>query len=127
VKPVAGALRGNGETILVVEDEDGIRELVEVTLGGLGYNVLAAPDGPTALHMAREHARIDLLLTDIMLPKGMNGYQVVEELEKARPGLRVLFASGYSEEFAKTPRRHKLLMKPYGSAELSEAVYKALH
>lgn len=85
------------ETILVVEDEDGVRKLVIEVLKRAGYKTLDARDGATALKVAEEYAGvIDLLVTDVVLPK-MGGSAVARELQKVRPTLRVLFMSGYTE------------------------------
>jgi CheY-like chemotaxis protein len=122
--------RGGGETILLVEDEDGVRELAAEILGSLGYRVLAAADGPAAVARARRESRIDLLFTDVLLPKGMNGRQLADELCRERPGLRVLYASGYSEDVVE--HRGQLepglgfLAKPYANDQLAQAVRAAL-
>jgi signal transduction histidine kinase/ActR/RegA family two-component response regulator len=119
-----------GELILLVEDEDALRELATEMLEELGYRVVAAADGPAALARARELPRIDLLLTDVVLPKGMTGRQVAEELARQRPGLRVLYASGYSQDVI----QHRgqlapglcLLSKPYNLDELAQAVREVM-
>jgi len=84
------------ETILVVEDDPAVRLLVEEILGSAGYRVLAAEDGPSAVSAAEQHGgEIDLLLTDVVLPK-MGGKEVASRLTALRPGLKVLFMSGYT-------------------------------
>jgi CheY-like chemotaxis protein len=97
--PTPGPARiQGGETVLVVEDQDAVRQLVELVLDGYGYQVLTAASGPEALERAAEFSgRIHLLLTDVILP-GMNGREVSEALVAARPGLKVLYMSGHSEE-----------------------------
>lgn len=122
--------RGSGEVILLVEDLDSLRKLTARVLDQLGYRVIAAGDGPQALDLARQAPRIDLLLTDVMLPKGMNGRQLGEALTRERPGLRVLYVSGYSEEII----QHRgsiepgvqLVTKPFTKAQLAEAIRAAL-
>ena len=122
--------RGSGEVILLVEDLDSLRKLTARVLDQLGYRVIAAGDGPQALDLARQAPRIDLLLTDVMLPKGMNGRQLGEALTRERPGLRVLYVSGYSEEII----QHRgsiepgvqLVTKPFTKAQLAEAIRVAL-
>ncbi|MBV9880486.1 MAG: response regulator [Gemmatirosa sp.] len=95
--PVAN-VAGGRETILLVEDEDAVRTIVRETLTRRGYRVLSAPDGPRAVEVARDHdGEIDLLLTDVVMP-GMNGRELAERLTRQRPGLRVLFMSGYTED-----------------------------
>jgi CheY-like chemotaxis protein len=89
----------SGETVLVVEDETSVRELVVDVLNDLGYRALEAPDGPTSLQLLRSPERIDLLITDVGLP-GMNGRQVADAAREHRPGLKVLFITGYAENAA---------------------------
>ncbi|HEX6736645.1 MAG TPA: response regulator, partial [Vicinamibacteria bacterium] len=128
--PAPAAETGAGELILLVEDEDALRELATEMLEELGYRVMSAANGPEALARARELPRIDLLLTDVMLPKGMTGRQVAEDLARERPGLRVLYASGYSEDVLQHRGQLapglQLLSKPYNFDELATAVREAM-
>jgi PAS domain S-box-containing protein len=96
---------GRGETVLVVEDDPTVRLLMVDVLDELGYRHLEAPDGATAVPILRSRQRIDLLVTDVGLPN-MNGRQLAEIARAARPGLRVLFVTGYAERAAV---RHGLL------------------
>jgi two-component system cell cycle sensor histidine kinase/response regulator CckA len=90
-------VRGSG-TVLVVEDHEGVRSLIVGTLELCGFQVLQAGDGLEALRQVAQHAgKIDLLLTDVIMP-GMNGKEVADQLAALRPGLKVLFMSGYSGE-----------------------------
>jgi PAS domain S-box-containing protein len=89
----------HGETVLVVEDEAVVRGLIVEVLGDLGYRAIEAADGPGGLEILQSRARIDLLITDIGLP-GLNGRQVAEAGRQARPGLKVLFMTGYAENAA---------------------------
>ena len=90
--------RATGETILLAEDEESVRAITREILVRRGYRVLAAADGPSAIDLARRHGGpIDLLLTDVVMP-GMSGRELAELLTRDRPGLRVLFASGYTED-----------------------------
>ena len=92
----AASLQGD-ETVLVVEDESSVQGVIERVLSGNGYRVLMACDGSEALRVSGEHkGPIDLLITDLVMP-GMGGQEVASRLETARPGLRVLFMSGYTE------------------------------
>jgi PAS domain S-box-containing protein len=86
-----------GETVLVIDDEPTLRMLVIEVLEELGYAALEAADGPAGLAVLRSDARIDLLVTDVGLPGGMNGRQVADAARQARPGLKVLFITGYAE------------------------------
>ena len=89
-----------GETVLVVDDEPGVRMLVAEVLEELGYAVIEAEDGPSALKVIASKARIDLIVTDVGLPGGMNGRQVADAARVARSGLKVLFITGYAENAA---------------------------
>ncbi len=86
-----------GETVLVIDDEPTVRMLVAEVLRELGYQSLEAEDGPSGLDVLRSNARIDLLVTDVGLPGGMNGRQVADAARDLRPGLSVLFITGYAE------------------------------
>ena len=86
-----------GETVLVVDDEATVRMLVADILTELGYTVIEAEDGASALESLRSQTRFDLLVTDVGLPGGMNGRQVADAARALRPGLRVLFITGYAE------------------------------
>ena len=88
---------GAGETVLVVDDEPSVRMLVLDVLEDLGYASLEAEDGPSGLRMLQGQARLDLLITDVGLPGGMNGRQVADAARVLRPGLKVLFITGYAE------------------------------
>ncbi len=88
-----------GETVLLVEDDATVRDLVLDVLGDLGYAALQAPDGPSGLDLVRSGERIDLLVTDVGLP-GMNGRQFAAEARAVRPDLKVLFITGYAENAA---------------------------
>jgi PAS domain S-box-containing protein len=87
----------HGETVLVIDDEESIRMVVTMVLQEAGYRVLEAADGPAGLRILQSDARIDLLITDIGLPGGLNGRQVAEAARGLRPELRILFATGYAE------------------------------
>ena len=88
---------GSGETVLVVDDEPTIRMLASEVLEDLGYLAIEAADGAAALKVLQSDARVDLLVTDIGLPGGMNGREVAEAGRVVRPELKVLFMTGYAE------------------------------
>jgi CheY-like chemotaxis protein len=88
---------GNGETILVVDDEPAIRVLVAEMLDDLGYTAIEVSDGPSALRVLQSETQIDLLVTDVGLTGGWNGRQVADAGRALRPNLRVLFMTGYAE------------------------------
>jgi len=89
---------GVGETVLVIDDEPILRMLITDVLEENGYKALEAADGPTAMKFLESDARIDLLITDVGLPGGMNGRQVADAARKQRPDLKVLFVTGYAEK-----------------------------
>jgi PAS domain S-box-containing protein len=88
-----------GETVLVVEDEPVVRGVILEMLGEQGYRTLEAVDGPSGLRILRANERIDLLVTDVGLP-GMNGRQLADQARETRPGLKILFITGYAESVA---------------------------
>jgi PAS domain S-box-containing protein len=89
--------RGDGETVLIIDDEPTVRMLVAEVLSDLGYHALEAEDGASGLKVLNSDARIDLLVTDVGLPGGLNGRQVADAGRSVRPGLKVLFITGYAE------------------------------
>jgi signal transduction histidine kinase len=89
--------QGQGETVLVIDDEETVRMLVVEVLEDAGYVALQAADGPAGLAILNSDTRIDLLISDVGLPGGMNGRQVADAARTARPGLKVLFITGYAE------------------------------
>ena len=91
---------GAGEVVLVIDDEPTIRMLIAEVLTEAGYAVIEAPDGPAGLRVLESNARIDLLITDVGLPGGMNGRQVADAARVNRPALKVLFITGYAENAA---------------------------
>ena len=96
-RPSAGAGAGS-ETLLVVEDEDAVREFTAKVLRQLGYEVLTASGGEQAIRISDSHsAEIAAVITDVIMP-GMSGRQVADELKRRRPGIKVLFLSGYTED-----------------------------
>jgi len=88
---------GEGEVVLVIDDEPTIRMLIAEVLSDAGYVVMEAAEGPAGLRIIESSARIDLLITDVGLPAGMNGRQVADAARVRRPDLKVLFITGYAE------------------------------
>jgi PAS domain S-box-containing protein len=93
-------IRAGGETVLVVDDEATIRHLIDEVLDEQGYTVIGAGDGAAGIKVLQSGARIDLLITDVGLPNGMNGRQVADAARSLRPGLKVLFITGYADNAA---------------------------
>jgi len=121
--------RPGSETILLVEDEDVVRDLTRRVLERQGYTVLAFPDGHAAGALAEADDRpIDLLLTDVVMP-GMRGYEVAERVASSRPAIRILFMSGYAEETlvgVPAPAGHALIEKPFAVDALARRVRETL-
>jgi signal transduction histidine kinase len=117
---------GNGETILVVEDEEGVRALTVETLRDLGYTVLQAPDGQAALRLLEDATNVRLLFTDVGLPGGMNGRQLADEVQRRFPGLKVLFTTGYARNAIVHQGRLdpgvELITKPFSRNELAHKI-----
>ncbi len=130
--PVAGPsqLPRGHETVLVVEDNAAVREVVVTQLESLGYRVVPAEDGPAALRLLVETAGIDLLFTDLVMPNGLSGRQLAGEVVRAQPGIRVLFTSGYPSWAGKLVVEFRpggpLLQKPYKKKQLAEKVREVL-
>jgi len=125
-----GAEHMGDETILVVEDEEPVRRMTCRALERSGYRILEAGDGAEALALARRHQdSLDLVLTDLVMPE-MGGVALVERLREERPGIRVLFMSGYAHhpdwEAAALPADAALLEKAFGPRELTRKVRQTL-
>jgi PAS domain S-box-containing protein len=130
-RPTECAVRGGTESILVVEDEQAVRELVCSLLVSHGYKVLQAESGVRALEVWREHKReIALLLTDVVMPDRINGRELAEQLWADRPALKVIFTSGYSADVIgkdlATRRGFNYVQKPYHPRKLAMAVRDCL-
>ncbi|MGV9008700.1 PAS domain S-box protein [Brevundimonas sp.] len=121
---------GHGETVLVIDDEETVRMLVAEVLGEAGYHVIEAPDGPSGLEILRSDRRIDLLVSDVGLPGGMNGRQVADAARVDRPDLKVLFITGYAENAAVgnglLAPGMEVLTKPFVMAELALKVHEMI-
>jgi CheY-like chemotaxis protein len=128
--PDRPASETRSETILVAEDEPAVRHLATRVLSRLGFTVIAAASGEEAIALSAAHAgRVDLLLTDLVMG-GVNGRVTAERIQSQRPGLRVLFMSGYSEEAEKLGDfdggRATLLSKPFTPDVLARRVREML-
>ena len=120
----------SGATVLVVDDEPLVRMLVVDLLEDNGYVAIEAGDGPQALKVLRSEARIDLLITDVGLPNGMNGRQVADAARELRPGLKVLFVTGYAEN-AVLNHGHlepgmQIVTKPFQMEELGRRISRMI-
>jgi two-component system cell cycle sensor histidine kinase/response regulator CckA len=127
---VLRAAAGGSETVLLVEDEESVRQLVRDTLLSKGYHVLEAQDGQAGLAAAAMHeGKIDLVLTDVVMP-GMGGRELVQQLLVSRPGIKVLYLSGYTEDAivndGTTESGKTFLQKPFTLQNLSRKVREIL-
>ena len=127
--PVSLATAGGTETVLLVEDEDSVRQLVRETLESRGYRVLEAGNGQGALTVAASHTDpIHLVITDVVMP-GLNGHELVQQLLPARPGIKVLYLSGYAQDAFTTPlaeAQKTFLQKPFTLQSLARKVREIL-
>jgi CheY-like chemotaxis protein len=118
------------ETILVVEDDEGVRSYSVAALRDLGYHVLEAPDGPTALHLLERSPSVDLLFTDVVLPGGMTGAQLAAQARALRPQLKVLFTTGYARNaifhHGRLDKGVQLITKPFNFPDLAAKVRDVL-
>jgi two-component system NtrC family sensor kinase len=121
----AGSERGRGETILIVEDDDGVREYAAEILRDLNYQVLEARDSASALKLIDAEKDFDLLLTDVVLP-GKNGRELANEITRRRPGIKVIFMTGYSRNaivhHGRLDRGTELIPKPLTEAVLARRI-----
>ena len=131
IRTAPGETRGTGtETILLVEDEEDLRQVAKRALEGSGYTVLSAADGDRGLKAAAEHAgEIDLLLTDVVMPR-MGGRALAQRLRRTRPGIAILYMSGYTDDAI---IRHglldadiQLIGKPFTATALTQRVRTVL-
>jgi signal transduction histidine kinase len=120
----------HNETVLLVEDDDDVRDMTKTVLTNAGYKVLTAADGPKAIALAEKHSdKIDILVTDLIMP-GMNGRQVSDQIVAMKPGIRVLLISGYTED---EQVRHgvresvrQFLQKPFTPSALQHKLQEVL-
>jgi PAS domain S-box-containing protein len=126
----AALVTGGNETIMVVEDDALVRNFVIVQLQSLGYKTIAAADGREALAQVDSGEPFDLLFTDVVMPGGMSGRELADTMGKRRPGLRVLYTSGYTDNaivhHGRLDAGVLLLTKPYRKPELAQMVRLAL-
>lgn len=125
------APRGGTETILLVEDDPAVRELARKVLEQRGYRVLEANSGAEALRVwPAMRDRVALLLTDLVMPEGVSGHELAQRLRADRPGLKVIYISGYSAEFSggefALSSDEAFLQKPFSAGALLEATRRRL-
>jgi CheY-like chemotaxis protein len=120
----------DGRTVLVVDDEPSVRMLVTEVLEELGYATIEATDGAAGLKVLQSDTRIDLVITDVGLPGGINGRQMADAARQSRPDLKVLFITGYAENAAVSnghlePGMH-VLTKPFAMDKLAARIKTVL-
>lgn len=124
------ACGGQDELVLVVEDDNGVRAYSVSALRELGYRVAEAGDGPSALRLLDGQDGPDLLFTDVVLPGGMTGRDLADAARARKPGLKVLFTSGYAHDAivhnGRLDRDARLISKPFTFADLAARVREAL-
>jgi CheY-like chemotaxis protein len=124
------AVAGGNETILIVEDDRLVRGYVLTQLRSLGYVTLEAANAAEALGIVKAGNEFDLLFTDVIMPGAMNGRELADELQKIKPGLKVLYTSGYTENaiihHGRLDSGVLLLAKPYRKSELAVMIRTAL-
>jgi CheY-like chemotaxis protein len=109
------------ETVLVVDDQDVVRDVIRLTLEGAGYTVLEAATPLEAIAIARETHPIDLLVTDVVMPE-MDAFELAGRITSEIPGVRILYTSGYTDAGAEGP----FIQKPFTPAQLVEKVSSVL-
>jgi CheY-like chemotaxis protein len=119
-----------GETILLVEDDEGVRDYSTDALEDLGYRVLATASGDDALRLLANNERIDLLFTDVMLGGTMNGRQLADAVRRLQPSMPVLYTTGYTRNAivheGRVDAGVHLLNKPFTQRDLAEKIRKIL-
>ncbi len=118
--------KGNGEIILVVEDNEKVRKLSCARLQDIGYNVLAAEDAHEALRLLDEFGRVDLLFSDVVMPGDFNGFELAEKVTQMFPEIKVLLTSGYANDVIKPEtdtEKFDLLRKPYRLPDLAKRIH----
>jgi len=123
-------VKGGASSILVVEDDPLVREFVTAQLANLGHRPTAVESGAEALRLIESGQEFDLLLTDVIMPGGMNGRELADEVRKRCPATKILFTSGYTEtaifHHGRLDPGVRLLPKPYRKSDLDRMVRTAL-
>jgi len=109
------------QTVLVVDDQDVVRDVITLSLEGAGYRVLAAATPADALELVRGGEEIDLVVTDVVMPE-MDAFELASRIESALPGMRVLYTSGYTDAAAEGP----FIQKPFTPQQLVDKVAAVL-
>jgi two-component system CheB/CheR fusion protein len=129
--PAPQVREAKNETILVVDDDPKVRRLTVTRLKELDYTVIAASDGTQVARLLKKHEEIDLVLSDVVMPGGMTGFDVASQVLAQRPNVKILLATGYAKgvepwEGAVGEIEHRILRKPYGLKELARTLRELL-
>ena len=129
-QPRVSKPRGGRETILLVEDDQALRTTTRLILERHGYELITAADGDEALRLWEQRHDLALLLTDLVMPGGTSGQELARKLQAAKPGLKVIYASGYSADIAgrdiELRRGENFLQKPYPPSQLLDSIRRCL-
>jgi len=122
--------QGRSELVLVVEDDPDVRDYTVEMVGDLGYSVLSAPDGASALRLLDSNREVSLLFTDVGLPGGMNGRQLADQAQRRRPRLKVLYTTGYARNAIVHQGRLdpgvEVIFKPFTYSDLATRIRRVL-
>jgi len=122
------AVSGQGKTVLVVEDQEEVREIMEMSLSERGYRVIVAPDATAAHKIIESDETINLLVTDVVMPSGINGIELARWARRVRQDLRIVLVSGYSRQMKPQDGGEEFvfLEKPFRPSELAETIAAAV-
>ena len=123
------AQRGQGETVLIVEDEPRLRRVTAANLADLGYRVLEADNALVAMEVLAQHPEIEILFSDLLMPGELSGLDLAKRVRELYPKVHIVLTSAYSAELLDAGETHlglQVLRKPYRSAELARAFSKVL-
>jgi PAS domain S-box-containing protein len=128
---ISEGARASGERVLVVEDDERVRNLTVKRLVELGYEVLQAPDGVTAISLLEQGLRVDIVFTDVIMPGGVSGFDVIRRAIELDPKTKALLTSGYTEDVAMNEEQAggseiRMLRKPYRQMELKRTIREVL-
>ena len=128
--PELAKFKGNGETILLVDDTEQQRQIASDILSHLGYTPITAPSGEEAIRYLQDN-NVDLVILDMLMDPGINGLETYKRIIEFRPNQRAIIASGYSHqksiEEARTLGISDFVVKPYGVNRIGQAVHSVLH
>jgi PAS domain S-box-containing protein len=118
---------GDGELVLLIDDDERVLEATHRLLEGLGYAVVSAKSGPEAMAMLEQGEPAQVVLSDVIMPGGMSGFEVARRVRAEYPAVKILLASGHYDESLDCPGGMVILRKPYSRARIAEALEAALH